>query len=173
MAQYFKPVLFVAVPFAGSIPNGIITRNAIKEWYDDIKKPSWNPPKWVFGPVWTSLYAAMGTASYLVYRDGGGFSGDAKTALALYGTQLALNFAWTPIFFGQKQFGLAYAEILALWGTIGGCIYTFRPINKTASLLLVPYLLWVTYASTINLYVWRNNPKKAAKIEEITETKNE
>jgi len=167
--DYFRPALFVAVPFAGSIPNGLLTRKAIKVWYDDLKKPAWNPPKWVFGPVWSTLYAGMGAASYLVYRDGGGFSGDAKTALTLYGSQMVLNWAWTPIFFGARRFGLAYAEILALWGCIAGTIYSFWPINKTAAYLLMPYLAWVTYASTINLYVWINNPSQYANIEDVTE----
>jgi len=127
-------------------------------WLDSLQLPPWNPPKWVFGPAWAGLYASMGYSSYLIYRDGGGLQGDAKNALALYGTQLALNWAWSPILFRKKQLGLALLDIAACGGCVAGCIVLFKPINVRAAQLLYPYLAWLLYATSINLYTWLKNP---------------
>lgn len=148
----------VILPNIGGFLGGFITRSQIKDWFDkDLKKPSWRPPNWLFGPMWTCLYSGMGFASYLVWRDGGGFDGDAKTALALYGTNLALNWLWTPIFFGSHKLGLAFGEICLLWLNIAGCVYTFYPINKVAAGLMLPYLGWVTLATALNYTIWQMN----------------
>jgi len=156
--EWLRPVAFTCFPHLGGFAGGYITAKNIPGWYKKIKKAPWNPPNWVFGPVWTTLYTGMGYASYLVWRDGGGFEGeDAKLPLALYGTQLALNWAWTPIFFGAHKTGLALLDIITMGGTIMGCIYTFHSVNKTASYLMMPYMAWVTLATTLNYYVWRNN----------------
>jgi benzodiazapine receptor len=104
----------------------------LQGWYEHLKRPEWRPPNWAFGPVWTSLYAGMGYASYLVYRDGGGFSGAAATPLALYASQLALNWAWTPVFFGQHNVKAAFYIICGLWVNIAACGLSFYSINKTA-----------------------------------------
>jgi len=160
---WLKPALFTLTPHVGGIAGSFITRSQIKQWYEkDIKKPDWRPPNWVFGPVWTTLYTSMGYASWLVYRDGGGFDGEAKTALALYGSQLALNWAWTPIFFGCHKLGLASAEIAMLWGTAAATAYNFYPINKTACYLMIPYMAWLSLASAITFWIWRNNPDAGA-----------
>ncbi|XP_050390104.2 translocator protein [Patella vulgata] len=157
MAEYLRPAFAIILPNLGGIAGGVITRKSIPNWYEHLNRPSWRPPNWAFGPVWTYLYSSMGYASYLVWRDGGGFDGEARLPLAVFGTQLALNWAWTPIFFGAKKLGLATIEIGALWGTILATIITFNPINKTASYLLIPYLGWVSLASCLTYSIWKNN----------------
>ena len=147
-----KGLVATLLPFVGAIPGSIITKNNIRSWYEHLEKPSWRPPNWAFGPVWTALYAGMGYASYLVYRDGGG-----TMALALYSTQLMLNWAWTPIFFGQHNLKLASYEISALWGTVAACGLKFYSINKVAGFLFIPYLAWVSLATALTFSIWGRN----------------
>ncbi|CAG5020891.1 unnamed protein product [Parnassius apollo] len=109
----------IILPNLGGWANGLYYAGQIRKadkkvWYDDLKKPSWTPPKWVFGPAWTVLYSGMGYASYLVWEDCGGFSESSLLPLSLYGGQLLLNWAWTPIFFGMKDFKLALIDISLL-----------------------------------------------------------
>jgi len=151
-------------PFIGGGLGSMITRKEIPTWYKTLKKPWFNPPNWVFGPAWTTLYASMGYASYLVYKNGGGFQGDAKTALLLYGTQLALNWAWTPIFFGAHKLKLALAEILCMDIAVAATMYSFLQINPVAGMLMVPYQMWLTLATALNYSIAMNNedePQKA------------
>ncbi len=126
------------------------------EWYASLRKPSWNPPSWIFGPVWTVLYLMMATAAWLVWRRGG-WAGQ-RRALALYLGQLALNAAWSPLFFGLKMPGLAFAEILLLLAAILATTSVFRGVNKIAGALLVPYIAWVSFATFLNYTLWRLNP---------------
>lgn len=126
------------------------------EWYASLKKPSWNPPGWVFGPVWTTLYLMMAVAAWLVWKRGG-FSTQ-RRALALFLVQLTLNAAWTPLFFGLHRPGLAFAEILLLWLAIAAALAAFRPVSRVAAWLLVPYLAWVSFAAFLNFTLWRLNP---------------
>ena len=147
------------LPNVGGLFGTYFTRHNIKTWYEPkLDKPTWRPPNWLFAPVWTYLYTSMGYASYLVLRDGVGES--RKLALTLYGSQLALNWAWTPLFFGAHQLGLASAEIALLAANIGACIYTFYPINHTAAYLLAPYLAWVSFASLLTFNIWQRNKRK-------------
>ncbi|XP_055352360.1 translocator protein-like [Paramacrobiotus metropolitanus] len=127
-------------------------------WYERLRKPSWTPPNWVFGPVWTVLYGGMGAASWLVWRQGGGSTGTARIPLVLYATQLALNWAWSPVFFKYHRLGLAFATISALWINVAACIGSFYPISETAAYLMVPYLGWLTLAAAGNFRFWRDNP---------------
>lgn len=125
------------------------------EWYASLKKPSWNPPGWIFGPVWTVLYAMMAVAAWLVWRRGG-FAAQ-RRALTLFLVQLALNAAWSPLFFGLHWPGVAFAEIVLLWLAIVATVAAFRPVSRVATFLLMPYLLWVTFASVLNFTLWRLN----------------
>jgi translocator protein len=126
------------------------------EWYAALAKPSWNPPCWIFGPVWSALYLMMAVAAWLVWKRGG-FAGQ-RRPLALFITQLTLNAAWTPLFFGLHRPGLAFAEILLLWLAILATLVSFLRVNKLAGWLLAPYLAWVTFASVLNFTLWRLNP---------------
>lgn len=125
------------------------------EWYAALKKPSWNPPGWIFGPVWSALYTMMAVAAWLVWRRGG-FAAQ-RWLLGLFLAQLALNAAWTPLFFGLHWPGAAFAEIVLLWLAIVATIAAFRRASRTATLLLVPYLAWVSFAAALNLALWRLN----------------
>lgn len=121
-------------------------------WYQALEKPAWNPPPWIFGPVWTLLYLGMAAAAWLVWKQGGqGF------ALRLYFVQLALNAAWTPVFFGAHAMGAALTVIICLWIAIFLTLRAFAPVSRPAGLLLVPYLAWVSFASFLNFTLWRLN----------------
>eukprot|EP00386_Alphamonas_edax_P013886 GDKI01042737.1.p1 GENE.GDKI01042737.1~~GDKI01042737.1.p1 ORF type:complete len:170 (+),score=28.66 GDKI01042737.1:74-583(+) len=148
--------LAVALPLVGGWLSGLNTRSAIKNWYSKLNKPSWTPPNFMFPIAWTFLYACMGVASYRVYRQGG-FEKQ-QLPLALYGTQLALNFAWTPLFFSMKKVKLALYDILALDTAIAACMYNFLSVDRTAGLLMVPYIAWTSYATALNYYIYKHNP---------------
>ncbi|XP_046382542.1 translocator protein-like [Ischnura elegans] len=164
------PVIWEAVgatllPHVGGYLNGLIVRPQLKTWYKDLKKPSWCPPNAAFPVAWTTLYTGMGYASYLVWRDGGGFDGDARLPLALYASQLALNWAWSPIFFHYHSFKWSMVNITLLWGNVAACAYYFWEINRPAGLLMVPYLGWLTLAAAITYRIWQDNPPKDSKEE--------
>ena len=125
------------------------------EWYLSLTKPSWNPPGWIFGPVWTTLYVMMGVSAWLVWRREG-FRAQ-RGPLTWFLIQLALNAAWTPLFFGLHRLGLAFAEMLLLWCAIVATLLAFRSVSRPAAALLVPYLAWVSFAACLNFTLWRLN----------------
>ena len=125
------------------------------QWYASLHKPSWNPPNWVFSPVWTVLYLMMGIALWLVWRERG-LSG-APLAYAVFALQLALNSAWSWLFFTLHSPAAALADIALLWAAIVGTLVLFWPVSATAGVLLVPYLTWVSFASGLNYALWRMN----------------
>lgn len=124
------------------------------EWYAGLDKPSWNPPSWVFGPVWTTLYIMMGIAAWLVWDR---HRRAARTALMLFVVQLAVNAAWSWLFFGVESPGLALADIVLLWVLIVATTVAFWRLRTVAGVLLLPYLAWVTFATALNFQIWRLN----------------
>lgn len=148
-------VAIVICQLAGAI-GSVLTSPAIPGWYAGIVKPSFNPPSWIFGPVWITLYALMGIAAWLVWLRRSE-QGSAKQALQIFGLQLALNALWSPLFFGLQNPGLAFAEIILLWLAIVATIRAFYSIKPLAAYLLVPYLAWVSFAAFLNYSIWQLN----------------
>ncbi len=132
------------------------TMKEIPTWYASLAKPWFNPPPFIFGPVWLTLYTVMGISLYRVYRHGMS-KRNVKHAVYLFCIQLVFNSLWSIVFFGMKELGLAFVVICILWGLIASVIIAFRKIDKWASYTLIPYLLWVTFASILNFSVWLMN----------------
>ncbi|KAG5313573.1 TSPO protein, partial [Pseudoatta argentina] len=139
-------------------------------WYESLKKPKYIPPNWVFGPVWTTIYCTVGYSSYLVWRDGGGFEG-AAVPLSVYGLNLALNWSWTPLFFETHNIKLALYEIAALWISTAAVGVVFFHVNPTAGYLIIPYVMWNSFAATFNYVIYRDNKQPPA-IEKAEGKKN-
>lgn len=134
---------------------GAVTASSVTEWYPTLNKPSFNPPNWVFGPVWTTLYAMMGIAAWRVWRAAD--RDRARGPLAVFALQLAVNLGWSIAFFGLRDPGLAVAVILVLDLLVLATALMFRRIDGLAALLLVPYLAWIAFATVLNFAVWRLN----------------
>lgn len=148
-------VLFVALCLGIGALGGAVTATSVKTWYPTLVKPSFNPPSEVFGPVWTALYVMMGTAAWRVWR-----AADRDTArgpLALFALQLAINLGWSVVFFGLERIGPAVAVIVVLELVVVATAIGFRPIDRLAALLLLPYILWVAFATVLNVAIWRLN----------------
>jgi len=143
----------IAISLAVGGLGGIATSSSVSTWYQNLNKPSWNPPSWVFGPVWTLLYILMGVAVWLVWRLGWA-SPRVRTALVLFGAQLLFNLLWSVIFFGLRKPGWALLEIILLWGLILATLVQFYRLRPESGLLLVPYQLWVTFATALNAAIW-------------------
>lgn len=124
-------------------------------WYAQLDKPPWNPPGWLFGPVWTGLYLLIGTSAWLLWRRRS--FRNAPGAFAVFFVQHALNAAWTPVFFGAERPGAAFVVIVAMWCAIVATVVAFARHHKVAAGLLVPYLLWVSFAAVLNLRIWQLN----------------
>lgn len=148
-------IFFIALCFVAAGIGGAVTTPNIEGWYATLAKPSWNPPNWIFGPVWTALYLMMALAAWLVWRQGGWNA--TRVPLILFGIQLALNTLWSCLFFGLKNPGLAFAEVLLLWLAIALTMIAFWNRSKIAGLLFGPYLAWVTFAAVLNFTIWRLN----------------
>lgn len=129
-------------------------------FYGQLLQPTWAPPAWLFGPVWSVLFFLMGVSAWLVWRKHG-FRG-ASAALTLYVSQLVANALWTWLFFAWRQGGLALVEIAVLWLLIAGTIVAFWRLHRVAAVLLVPYLGWVSFAAALNFALWRLNPSVLA-----------
>jgi tryptophan-rich sensory protein len=156
MPFFAKVILSIlAVELLGGA-GAAFTAPAIRSWYGTLVRPPGTPPNWVFGPVWTTLYAMMGLSGAMLWQHG--FQDPkARWALILFITQMALNLSWTPVFFGLHQTGPALVVIVVLWVAILATILALLPISRPAALLLIPYLAWVSYATYLNAgYVWLN-----------------
>lgn len=146
---------WLTLAFAAAAAGAFASASA-GEFYAALVRPSWAPPGWVFGPVWSVLYACMGIAAWLVWR-ARGFAA-ARGALLLFVAQLAVNALWTWLYFAWRLGGLAFAEILLLWGLIVATMISFRRVSSAAAALLLPYLAWVSFAAALTLATWRLNP---------------
>ncbi len=138
------------------IVGAVFTTSAISTWYSTINKPSFNPPSWVFGPTWTLLYALMGISLFLVWTHSNRDT-QRRKALSIFFIQLFLNAIWSPIFFGLHAPLAAFIVIMLLWLSIVFTIVIFWKISRTAAMLLVPYLAWVSFASLLNFSIWQLN----------------
>jgi translocator protein len=125
------------------------------EWYAALKKPSWNPPGWIFGPVWSALYTMMAAAAWLVWKRGG-FKA-MRLPLGLFLLQLLFNALWSWLFFGRHQPALAFVDLLLLWLAIAATLAAFRRVSRAAAWLLAPYLAWVSFAAALNFALWQSN----------------
>jgi tryptophan-rich sensory protein len=141
-----KLVGAIALCEGAGIIGSLFTVSSIQNWYAFLNKPSFSPPNYLFGPVWTILYVLMGIAFYLVRKN--------KFAVKLFLVHLFFNAVWSIIFFGLHDIALALVDILVMWGMIIAMILKFYPIKKTASYLLLPYIMWVTLATVLNYAVW-------------------
>lgn len=155
MNKAIKIIVSIALPVAVGAISSLFTVTGEGSWYQTIQKPSWNPPGWIFGPVWTTLYILMGIAFYLVWSTPE--SKARRSAMLLFGLQLLFNFFWSFIFFDQQLIGLALAEIAGLWVFILLSIFAFARVSKTAAWLLVPYISWVSFAAMLNYTIWKLN----------------
>ena len=145
--------LFLVACIGGGAASGLATPPG--EWYASLAKPAWTPPGWVFGPAWTLLYMLMALAAWQVWRRRS--ATDVRMPLALFAMQLALNLAWTPIFFGMQRPWLALVEIVLMLAVILATTASFVRVSRTATLLMLPYCAWVSFATALNWAIWRMN----------------
>jgi tryptophan-rich sensory protein len=154
--NYFKLLASVLLcQFAGVI-GSVFTASSLTDWYSLLEKPVFNPPSWVFFPVWTLLYTLMGISLYIVWEKGL-HDRKVKIGLLIFGIQLVLNIFWSFLFFGLRSPYYGFVEIIFLWLAILLTIVQFRKISKTASYLLIPYILWVSFAALLNYNLWTLN----------------
>ena len=156
MKKAFRILVFIVICELAGIIGSVFTASSISGWYATLVKPPFNPPGWIFGPVWTILYAMMGLAAYLVYENGPRRP-EIRKALTVFAIQLIINALWSIVFFGARQILGAVVVIVLLWVMILLTIRLFSRISKAAAYLLVPYLLWVSFASVLNISLYTLN----------------
>ena len=155
MRKISSLVVFVVVCYAAAAIGGLATAGSVSGWFQTLNRPSFQPPDWLFGPVWTVLYGLMSVAAWLVYLKTGRVR---STPMMLFVIQLALNVAWSIIFFGLHRPGLAVLDIIALLLAIIATTVAFWRVSVAAGVLMLPYLAWVLFASALNMSLWRLNP---------------
>ncbi len=154
--DWWTLTFFILISQAAGLIGSLFTTPAIPGWYASLEKPEFSPPNWVFGPVWTTLYLLMGTAAFLVWHRGSPASA-VRRALSVFWVQLALNAAWSILFFGLRSPLLGLVGIAALWLAIVVTIARFAPLSRLAAWLLAPYLAWVSFAALLNFEIYRLN----------------
>ncbi len=154
--QVIEILVAIVLCEAAGLLGSVFTASAIPTWYTTLIRPELAPPNWIFGPVWTTLFALMGVSAWLIWRQGTKQAA-VKNALAIFVLQLAVNVAWSVAFFGLQSPGSAFTVILLLWVLIAATIVTFAKLSKPAAALLVPYLLWVSFATYLNYAFWLLN----------------
>jgi tryptophan-rich sensory protein len=157
-----KSAVATALVFGGAVTAAAVLGSIFKpgrvttrDWYDALEKPPFNPPNTIFAPVWTTLYVMIAAAGYRIARSDD--TPERSRALGWWSSQLALNAAWSPLFFGAKKAELALADIVLMLGAISACILTARKVDRTAAALLLPYLVWVSFATLLNEEIVRRN----------------
>lgn len=153
---FFKLIFAIIIAESAGIIGSLFTFSSIPTWYTTIIKPTFSPPNWIFGPVWTTLFALMGIALFLVWQKGL-HRKDVKVAITIFFVQLLLNTFWSIIFFGNQNIGGAFLEIIFLWLAILATIIAFFKISKLAGYLLLPYIAWVSFAAFLNYTIWTLN----------------
>jgi benzodiazapine receptor len=148
-------LLWLAITAAAAVLGSIASLQA-EDFYRQLQRPDWAPPAWIFGPVWTTLYVLMAIAAWLVWRERRNRS--VRPALTLYVLQLGCNALWSWLFFAWHRGLLAFADIVVLWCLILATLIAFWRVRRLAGMLLVPYLVWVSFAALLNLRVWQLNP---------------
>ena len=148
-------IVLLILCFAVAGVGGLVTTPNIPNWYADLAKPSWTPPDWVFGPVWSILYFTMAVAAWLVWRQAS--LAKATVPMAMFGIQLLLNALWSWLFFGLHSPSTAAVDIVLLWMAIAATTAAFWRQSTVAGILFVPYLAWVSFASVLNLAIWQLN----------------
>jgi len=156
MSNILKLVISIVVCLAAGAVGSIFTADAIPGWYATLNKPSFNPPNWLFGPVWTMLYIMMGISLFLIWKEGTG-NALVRPALSIFIAQLFLNMLWSVVFFGMQSISGGLVIIILLWVAIVFTITKFHKISQVAGILLIPYLLWVSFASVLNFFFYRLN----------------
>ncbi|RDI04640.1 TspO/MBR family protein [Flavobacterium sp. AG291] len=154
LSRTFKIIVMIVTCVVIGAIAGLLTQKGVDTWYTTVQKPSFNPPNWVFAPVWSTLYVMMGIAAGLVWHEMDRQRETVRKGLTFFAIQLALNALWSFIFFGLHNPFLALLEIILLWLMIYETFVQFNKVNKIARMLLIPYLLWVTFATLLNAAIW-------------------
>jgi len=156
MSNTIKLIIAILVPLAVGGISGFFTASGVDGWYAAVQKPTFNPPNWLFGPVWTLLYILMGISLYLIWKQPE-TTPYRNTAITIFVIQMVLNFCWSFIFFKLQEPGYAFAEIVLMWLSILLMIIYFIKVNPVAGYLQIPYLCWVSFASVLNYSIWQLN----------------
>ena len=154
LSRVFKILVMIVTTVVVGTISGLVTQESVDTWYPTIAKPSFNPPNWIFAPVWSTLYVLMGIAAGLVWHEMDRQKETVKKALLFFAIQLVLNALWSYIFFGLHNPFLALIEIILLWLMIYETFVQFNKVNKIAGYLFIPYILWVTFALVLNASIW-------------------